>query len=101
MLERATCENNPVEEINIAASNALIDAILAVKPAGDRELELYTQALDLTAIWLDARRNRLRSAKGNTAGALWGLLIAGAFVLFAFHRLFVTHAVVLSDFFPV
>ena len=92
LLERATCENKPVEEINIASSNALLDAILAVKPEGERELELYAQALDLTAIWLDARRNRLRSAKGNTAGALWGLLIAGAFVLFAFHGLFVTHA---------
>ena len=92
LLERATRENKPVEDINIASSNALVDAILAVKPQGDRELELYAQALDLTAIWLDARRNRLRSAKGNTAGALWGLLIAGAFVLFAFHGLFVTHA---------
>ena len=38
------------------------------------------------------RRARLRSAEGNTAGALWGLLIAGAFVLFAFHGMFVTHA---------
>jgi hypothetical protein len=92
LLALATREDKPVEEINIATSNALLDAILNVKPEGDRELELYAQALDLTAIWLDARRNRLRSAKGNTAGALWGLLIAGAFVLFAFHGLFVTHA---------
>jgi len=92
LLALATRENKPVEEINIATSNALVDAILEVKPQGDRELELYAQALDLTAIWLDARRNRLRSAKGNTAGALWGLLIAGGFVLFAFHGLFVTHA---------
>jgi hypothetical protein len=92
LLGLATRQNKPVEEINIATSNALVDAILDVKPQGDRELELYAQALDLTAIWLDARRNRLRSAKGNTAGALWGLLIAGAFVLFAFHGLFVTHA---------
>ena len=54
-------------------------------------MSLYAQALDLTAIWLDASRDRLRSAKGNTAKALWGLLIAGAFVLFAFHGMFVTH----------
>jgi len=92
LLARATRENKPVEEINIATANTLVDAILEVKPEGDRELELYSRALDLTAIWLDARRNRLRSAKGNTAGALWPLLIAGAFVLFAFHGLFVTHA---------
>jgi hypothetical protein len=92
LLSQATTESKPVEEINIATSNALVNAILDVKPQGDRELELYAQALDLTAVWLDARRNRLRSAKGNTASALWGLLIAGAFVLFAFHGLFVTHA---------
>jgi len=92
LLQRATGESKPVEEINIATSNAFVDAILNVKPEGDRELELYAQALDLTAVWLDARRNRLRSAKGNTASALWALLIAGAFVLFAFHGLFVTHA---------
>jgi hypothetical protein len=91
LLALATRENKPVEEINIETSNALVRAILDVKPEGDRELELYAQALDLTGIWLDARRNRLRSAKGNTAGALWGLLIAGASVLFAFHGLFVTH----------
>jgi hypothetical protein len=92
LLGLATRENKPVEEINIATSNALLEAILDVKPQGDRELELYAQALDLAGVWLDARRNRLRSAKGNTAGALWGLLVAGAFVLFAFHGLFVTHA---------
>ena len=92
LLERATRNNRPVEEINLDTSVALVRAILAIKPDDPRELELYARALDLTGIWLDARRNRLRSARGNTAGALWGLLIAGAFVLFAFHGLFVTHA---------
>ena len=92
LLALATRENRPVEEVNIATSNALLNAILDVNPQGERELELYAQALDLTGIWLDARRNRLRSAKGNTASALWGLLIGGAFVLFAFHGLFATHA---------
>jgi hypothetical protein len=91
LLELATRVNRPVGEINLATSNALLNAILNVQPQGERELELYAQTLDLTGIWLDARRNRLRSAKGNTASALWGLLIAGAFVLFAFHGLFVTH----------
>ena len=92
LLGLATRQKTPVEEVNLATSNALLNAILDLKPEGDREMALYAQALDLTAIWLDARRNRLRSAKGNTAAALWGLLIAGAFVLFAFHGLFVTHA---------
>ena len=77
--------------VNIAASYALLKAILDVKPKDERELELYAQALNLTGVWLDARRNRLRGAQGNTASALWALLIAGAFVLFAFHGLFVTH----------
>jgi hypothetical protein len=34
-------KTKPVEEINIASSNAVVDAILGVKPEGDRELELY------------------------------------------------------------
>jgi hypothetical protein len=92
LLERATRNNQPAEEINLDTSILLVRSILAIKPDGAREIELYAQALDLTAVWLDARRTRLRSARGNTAGALWGLLIAGAFVLFAFHGLFVTHA---------
>lgn len=92
LLSRATIDKAPVEEINLETSSALLRSILAIKPEGARELELYAQALDLTAVWLDARRNRLRGARGDTAGALWGLLIAGAFVLFAFHGLFVAHA---------
>ena len=91
LLESATRDKRPAEEINRDTSFALIRSILAIKPGDACELVLYAKALDLTEIWLDARRNRLRGAKGNTAGALWGLLIAGGFVLFAFHGLFVTH----------
>jgi hypothetical protein len=92
LLARAARDNAPTEEINLDTSSALVAAILAIRPEDAREVELYGQALDLMGIWLDARRSRLRSAEGNTAGALWGLLIAGAFVLFAFHGMFVTHA---------
>ena len=81
----------PVEEITLDTSFALVRSIMDIRPADGRESTLYAQALDLTALWLDARRDRLRSAQGNTAKALWGLLIAGAFVLFAFHGMFVTH----------
>ncbi len=91
LLARAGCNNTPAEEINLDTSSALVAAILSIRPGDAREIELYGQALDLMGIWLDARRSRLRSAKGNTAGALWGLLIAGGFVLFAFHGMFVTH----------
>ena len=92
LLAQAAIDDIPPEEINLDTSSALVAAILAIKPQDSREVELYGQALDLVGIWLDARRSRLRSAQGNTAGALWGLLIAGAFVLFAFHGMFVTHA---------
>jgi hypothetical protein len=34
-------KTKPLEEINIASPNAVVDAILGVKPEGDRELELY------------------------------------------------------------
>jgi Protein of unknown function (DUF4239) len=92
LLALAARNNVPTEEINLDTSCNLVAAILDIKPADAREVELYGQALDLLGLWLDARRSRLRSAEGNTAGALWGLLIAGAFVLFAFHGMFVTHA---------
>lgn len=92
LLGLVTVGKKPAEEINLETSNELLRAVLAIEPNGAREAELYAQALDLTAAWLDARRNRLRSAEGDTAGALWWLLIVGAFVLFAFHGLFVAHS---------
>ncbi len=92
LLALAARNNVPTEEINLDTSCALTAAILDITPTDAREIELYGQVLDLLGLWLDARRARLRSAEGNTAGALWGLLIAGAFVLFAFHGMFVTHA---------
>jgi hypothetical protein len=91
LLALTTPENRSAAE-DVATSNTLLQAILDVTPQGDCELQLYAQALSFTGSWLDARRDRLRSAKGNTAGALWGLLIAGAFVLFVFHGLFSTHS---------
>jgi len=91
-LVKATIVDTPVEEITLDTSSALLQAILDLEPRDGREHELYGQSLRLAALWLDARRNRLRSARGNTAKALWGLLIGGAFVLFAFHGMFVTHA---------
>ncbi len=87
----ATRGSMSVEEITLDTSFALVRSIMDIRPAEGREATLYAEALDLTALWLDARRDRLRSAQGNTAKALWGLLIAGAFVLFAFHGMFVTH----------
>jgi len=88
---RATTGKGQAQEITLDTSSALMRSIIAIEPATDREQVIYAQALQLMATWLDARRNRLRSARGDTAKALWGLLIAGACVLFAFHGMFVTH----------
>ena len=90
-LIRATVRNEQPEEITLDTSSALTRSVMAIQPGNEREQIIYAEALRLMATWLDARRNRLRSARGDTAKALWGLLITGAFVLFAFHGMFVTH----------
>ena len=79
---------NPMDLSNEAAM-ALVQAIQSLKPSNDRETALFEQALVTANDWLDARRKRLQSARGGNAAPLWPLLIAGAFVLFAFHGLFV------------
>jgi hypothetical protein len=72
-----------------AASKPVIHAIQEIIPASPREVALFDQTLTLLNNWLDARRTRLLIARGNSATALWPLLILGAFVLFSFHGLFV------------
>lgn len=67
----------------------IIQAVQSVNPEGEREMTVYAQALRIMENWLDARRTRILTAYGNTAKALWPLLLTGAFVLFAFHGLFV------------
>lgn len=68
---------------------ALIGAVQSLEPLSAREIAVFEQALVNLNNWLDARRERLQSASGGNAAALWPLLIAGALVLFAFHGLFV------------
>ena len=68
---------------------ALINSIQALKPINARETAVFGQALVMLNAWLDARRNRLQSANGGYAEALWPLLIGGSLVLFAFHGLIV------------
>lgn len=68
----------------------IIQAVQAINPEGEREMAVYAQALRIMENWLDARRTRILTAYGNTAKALWPLLLTGAFVLFAFNGLFVT-----------
>ena len=71
---------------------ALMGAVQSREPLSAREITGFEQALVKLNNWLDARRERLQSARGGNAAALWPLLIAGAIVLFAFHGLFVANA---------
>ncbi len=82
---------NFVREVSRDCAMDIIRAVQTINPQNPREIAVFQQALSLLGSWLDARRKRLQSARGNTAAALWKLLIVGALFLFAFHGLFVTH----------
>lgn len=67
----------------------LIQEVQTIQPVDARDNVIFSQALTLLSKWLDSRRMRIMISKGNIAKALWPLLIAGAFILFAFHGLFI------------
>lgn len=67
----------------------VIQAVHEIHPQNERDSIVFGQTLTLMTRWLDARRTRILIARGDSAKALWPLLITGAFVLFAFHGLFV------------
>lgn len=71
----------------------IVHLVQEITPEGEREGIIYGKILDMLSDWLDSRRKRLLIARGNSAKALWPLLLTGAFVLFAFHGLFVAKAV--------
>lgn len=77
------------KEVSRCASIEVMHLIQKIEPANEREQVLFGNMLTLLSNWLDARRKRLLIARGNSAKALWPLLITGAFVLFCFHGLFV------------
>ncbi len=79
-------------EISREASTKITHKVLTMNPVSNIELVVYGQILTLLNAWLDARRTRILIAKGNSAKALWPLLIFGALVLFGFHGLFVIKA---------
>jgi hypothetical protein len=81
-----------LQDLNLDASNELIQAVQFLEPANSRESVIFEQALVMLNNWLDARRLRLQSAGGGNAATLWPLLITGALVLFGFHGLFVAHS---------
>ena len=76
-------------DLSYDAAMALLHAVQSLEPSNDRETVVFEQAMVTANDWLDARRKRLQSARGDNAAALWPLLISGALVLFAFHGLFV------------
>lgn len=78
-----------LREHNNCASLEVIHAVQNMDPQSEREGIIFGQTLTLLTRWLDARRTRILIARGNSAKALWPLLFTGAFVLFAFHGLFV------------
>ncbi len=92
--EWATLKDTTSAAINLREQNNstainIIQVIHETIPNGDRENIVFSQALTLLNCWLDARRTRILSARGNSAKALWPLLFTGSFILFAFHGLFV------------
>lgn len=87
-LSRMNQRITKVPELSRDTSTLLTNAVLSIQPINDREVTIFAQALMLLNNWLDARRTRLMLAQGDSARALWPLLISGALVLFAFHGLF-------------
>ncbi len=92
-LKNMTNDYINIQEANSCESMRLVNLLQKIAPNGDRECVIFSQALTLLATWLDARRKRLLLARGNSAKALWPLLVTGAFVLFAFNGLFVAKTI--------
>lgn len=88
-LKNITAEYINSNEASHCYSMKIVTVVQGIVPHNDREITIFNQTLSLLNSWLDARRTRLLIARGNSAKALWPLLIAGALVLFAFHGLFV------------
>lgn len=84
-----------IREQNNVPCLQIVDAVQQIQPEGAREQAIFAEALTLLSNWLDARRTRILVARGNSAHALWPLLLTGAFVLFAFHGLFVAQTQVI------
>jgi len=93
MLKTLTNTTINLRENNNSSAMQVIHAVQNIIPNNERDSILFGQALTILNRWLDARRTRLLIARGNSAQALWPLLFTGAFVLFAFHGLFVAKTI--------
>ncbi len=90
-LRNLTNEQLNLHERQHHAAQHIMESVQRISPANERETVIFGQALSLLTNWLDARRTRILSVRGNNARALWPLLYTGAIVLFAFHGLFVAN----------
>jgi hypothetical protein len=92
-LKNATSASINIQEDSNSTSFEIIAAVQDIVPKDARDATIFNQTLALLNEWLNARRSRILSARGNTAKALWPLLLTGAFVLFAFHGMMVTESI--------
>ena len=76
-----------------SAALTILQTVQNIAPTSERETAIFSHALTLLSNWLDARRTRLLSARGNSAKALWPLLFTGSIVLFCFHGLFIANTI--------
>lgn len=83
--------NTAVQSYGVAKK--IVDVVQTISPNSPEEITIFGHTLTMLGKWLDARRTRLLIAKGNSAKALWPLLITGAFVIFAFNGLFIAKTV--------
>jgi len=82
-----------IQECSRSSSLQIVEAVQSITPNNERDITIFGQVLNLLNHWLDARRTRILIARGDSARALWPLLFTGAFVLFAFHGLFVAKTI--------
>lgn len=80
-----------LRERNHVATMKVLEVIEKITPTNTRGTTVFDHALSLLTRWLDARRTRILIARGDSAKALWPLLFTGAFVVFAFHGLFIAN----------
>lgn len=93
LLKNFTNKAINLREQSNSISLQVVRSIQNITPSGERDSIIFGQALTLVNNWLDARRTRILIARGNTAKALWPLLLIGSLVLFSFHGLFVAQTI--------
>jgi hypothetical protein len=76
-----------------SAYRQVVKAIQDITPKNAREVAIFGQTITLLNNWLDSRRARILTAKGDSVKALWPLLLAGALILFGFHGLFIAKTI--------